>query len=241
MWAAASRTRAFPPLRQLLTTLAPIVAGAALCLAIVVLGYLGPLLVNPAGALSPFRYAAERPFQIESLPATLVWLGGFAGLPVHRAYGFGAFNFYSPANGPVSQVANLILVAGILWLCWHQLTTKLSFTRAFLACLCVVLVTSKVFSPSYLIWVLPIVAIEEGFNPLWLAVAALTTLEYPLIQPLHRFVSPEAYINIFQAVVALRNFLLVYIVARLLTGKRPAPASLDAGASLSTYNVSTEK
>jgi hypothetical protein len=210
--------------------LAPIVAGAALCLAIVALGYLGPLLVNPAGALSPFRYAAERPFEVESFPATLVWLGGFAGLPVHRAYGFGASNYFSPANGIISQVANLILIAGILWLCWRLLTGKLSFTRAILACLCIVLVTSKVFSPSYLIWVLPIVAVEEGFNPIWVAIAALTTLEYPLIQPLHRYVSPNLYINLFQTVVAIRNVLLVYTAARHLTGKRLTPASLDASA-----------
>ena len=85
-----------------------------------------------------------------------------------------------------------------------------------MACLCVVLATNKIFSPQYLIWLLPVVAAVDGFDPLWLIICLLTTLDFPIIYQMRHPIWTVPFNPAFMPVLALRNGLLVYATIRAI-------------------------
>ena len=179
--------------------------GVLLCLAVVALVFAGSFLVNASGTLSEFRYATNRPLQFESVPATLLWLTHFFGVPVQLEYGFGAFNWVSPDAGPFQLLSTVLLIAGCLLVYWRQLSGAFGFKQAFLACLCVVVATNKVLSPQYFIWLLPVVVAVDCFDGIWLLICALTVVEYPLILPLRHHLSLNSYYTVVDGILILRN------------------------------------
>jgi hypothetical protein len=218
-----------------------ILRGLGISVAIVVIVFAGSFLLSVSGTLSAFQFASSRPLQFESIPAALLWISHFFGVPVHIAYGFGAFNWVSPDDGPFKLLSLVLLVAGCLWVYWRQLRGKLGFGQAFLACLCVVVATNKVLSPQYFIWLIPIVVAMDAFDTLWLVICGLSLLEYPLILPLRHHLSLDTYYSVVELILIVRNGLL--LLATLRTILRPAgvsahwmtseaPATQPAGAVL---------
>lgn len=190
--------------------------GLGLCAALVLLAFACALSFNPNGALSGFQYAGERPLQIESTPATIFWLGSLVGIPAGPNYSFTSLNFVGPLDVVLKPLSAVALVGGCLWVYWRQARGRLSVGRAFLACLCVVLVTNKIFSPQYLIWVLPIVAETEGFDLAWVAICFLTTLDFPILYQLRHPIWTVSYTPLFMPVLALRNGLLLWVTLRAI-------------------------
>ncbi|MGH2515805.1 MAG: hypothetical protein ACRDHP_09125 [Ktedonobacterales bacterium] len=190
--------------------------GLGFCAALVVLAFACALSFNPNGALSGFQYAGARPLQIESTPATLLWLGSLVGIPAGPNYSFTSLNFVGPLDVALKPLSAVALAGGCLWVYWRQARGKLSPGRAFLACLCIVLVTNKIFSPQYIIWVLPIVAETEGFDLLWVAICFLTTLDFPILYQLRHPIWTVSYTPLFMPVLALRNGLLLWVTGRVL-------------------------
>ncbi len=198
--------------------------GVGLCAGVVALGFLGPLILNPGSALSGFGYASDRPLQIESTPATLLWVGSLFGVPAHPNYSFVSLNYVGVLDVVLKPLSALALAGGCCVVYWRQARARLTVSQAFLACLCVVLVTNKIFSPQYLIWVLPIVAYEDGFDWQWLVICVLTTLDFPIIYQMRHpiWTVPDSWQ--FMPVLALRNGLLTWVTIRAIvrTG-RPSP------------------
>jgi hypothetical protein len=194
-----------------------VLVGAAACIGVVAGGFAAAYLLAGSGALSPFGFARSRPFQVESVPASVLWLLSAGGFPVRYDHSFNSFNLISDAAGTLTVISNLGLLAGCLWVYWSQGRRGLPVERAFLAVVCVVLVTSRVFSPQYMIWVLPLVAIVEGFDLLWLALAVLTAAIWPAaylaegLHGAHHYYSPP-----FLALIAARNLLFIVATARIL-------------------------
>ncbi len=220
-------------LRALLSgrVLAAVLRGLAICVALVAAVYAGSFLLNAQGTLSAFGFASQRPLQIESTPAALLWISHFFGVPItlgdpKYASNFGAFNWLSPQDGPFKLLSLVALVAGCLWVYWRQLAGRLHFKYAFLAALCVVVATNKVLSPQYFIWLLPLVVAVDCFDGVWLAICVLTLLEHPLIQPI-RHLSVDGYYTLLMVLVILRNALLIVATLRLIL-RRPAIASTTA-------------
>jgi hypothetical protein len=87
--------------------------------------------------------------------------------------------------------------------------------RATLVTVGAIIVLNKVFSAQYLIWLIPLVASEEGLTAGWLAVAALTTLIYPLLW----LRAPAAGLPLLAALLA-RDLLLLWLVLER-AGVRP--------------------
>ena len=200
-----------------------ILRGLGISLAIVVIVFAGSFLRNASGTLSAFQFASSRPLQFESIPAALLWISHFFGVPVQIAYGFGAFNWVSPDDGPFKLLSLVVLVAGCLWVYWRQLSGRLGFGQAFLACLCVVVATNKVLSPQYFIWLIPIVVAMDAFDTLWLVICGLTLLEYPLILPLRHHLSLGTYYSVVELILIVRNSLLLLATLRAIL--RPAVVS----------------
>jgi hypothetical protein len=194
-----------------------VLMGAAACIGVVVAGFGAAYLLAGSGALSAFGYARNRPFQVESVSASVLWLLSGAGFPASYNRSYNSYNLVSDAAGAMTVISNLALLAGCLWVYWSQARRGLPVERAFLAVVSVVLVTSRVFSPQYMIWVLPLVAIVEGFDLLWLALAVLTTAIWPPaylaegLRGAHHTYSPA-----FLALIAVRNLLFCVATIRLL-------------------------
>jgi hypothetical protein len=175
-------------------------------------------VINPGGWLGPFVYNAQRPLQVESVPASMLWLSGLLGLSVAPDHSFHSYNLVGRVSGVLSSLAGLGLVGGCLWVYWQRLRGRLGLGRAMALCMLVVVCTDRVFSPQYLMWVVPLVAIMDGdYDGVWLAICALTTLIFPFAYDwasLHGSGTPVSYPAFFPALIAVRNALLLVAIAR---------------------------
>jgi hypothetical protein len=199
-------------------------------------GFALTALLNTSQWLGPFSFNAHRPLQVESVPASLLWLSGLAGLPMAADRSFNSYNLVGRASELIGFAAALALVAGCLLVYWRQLNRRIGFGPALTLCVLVVVCTNRVLSPQYLIWVLPLVAIVEGdYDLVWLAVCALTTLIFPFAYDstgLRGEPMPSLYPLYFPALIAVRNALLVVATVRFATRAArlgaPAPAAARA-------------
>jgi Glycosyltransferase family 87 len=211
-----SRTLGARPLRM--PPPRPVVRGLALFTVAVAGVFAVSALLDPAHWLGPFSFNAHRPLQVESVPASLLWLTGLAGLPTAADRSFNSYNLVGEASGVIGALATVALVAGCLFVYRWQLSGRISFGRALTLCVLVLLCTNRVLSPQYLMWVVPLVAIaEREYDLLWLAVCGLTTLIFPFAYDstgMRGRPMPPAYPLYFPALIAVRNALLVAATAR---------------------------
>ncbi len=236
---AQFRTAGPPPLPgadrrfgALLSRVRPALMGAAGCLALVAVGLLLPALRNPGGALAFVTYGLHRPPQVESLAASVLWLGSLFGIPATHAYSFGSDTYIGALGDPVSMALTLALPVGLLAVYLRQLRGKLSLERASLVAVAFVLLASKVFSTQYMTWILPLAAVCGDDTLAWLAICLLTYIDYPGLYPFnHAYVAWEEVS--FMADVALRNALLLFVAVRALLGsaERPAPPEREDSVS----------
>lgn len=215
---------------QLTGRVARVGGGVALCVGIVVFLFWGAAHISPSGSLSGIEYLSSRPVQVESVTATLLWLGSYVGFPARPAFSFNSYNLVSPLSNTVVPAMQIVFLASAAFVGIRQVTGKLSSERAFLAMVCLAVITGKVFSPQYLIWILPLVAEVEGFSVLWLLVAVFTTLDYPVLY--HAFLSSMAVRNIeypfvFSLTIAVRNLLLLVAAIGVLHLRLPVWATVE--------------
>jgi hypothetical protein len=197
-----------------------VVRGVAIVGGTIVAAFAIAAALDPGGWLGPFAYNASRPLQVESVPASILWLSGVLGMYVAPNHSFHSYNLIGSASSALSLLADVGLVGGCLWVYWQQLHGRLAFGRALTMCLLVIVCTDRVFSPQYLMWVVPMVAITDGeYDGVWLAICALTTLIFPNAYDwagLHGSGTPDSYPFFFSGLIALRNVLLVIATARFV-------------------------
>jgi hypothetical protein len=180
------------------------------------------LLDFRGAVLSQFSYFADRPVQVESTGSTLLFLATRFGYPVQIVYTFGSINMLSALGGPVALFFEVLFVLGYLYTISLQWRGKLDMLQAFSVILLVFIVTGKVFSPQYLIWLIPLLVYGGAYNRFWLItwslVSLLTTLVYPFLYTLtpNGLVAP--YIPGFIESVAARNALLILLTLSLMFG-----------------------
>ena len=149
-------------------------------------------------SLAFLRYHGERGLQLESVAASVPLALSFFGHPMHLVGEFGAWHLRSslaPALAKASPALILLLVGGVALLVFTRarrlrlepMGDRLAvveshlFAGAVIASLALAILASKVFSPQYLLWLLPLVPLTPARRllPLFLAVAALTTAVFP--------------------------------------------------------------
>ncbi|CAB1127996.1 conserved membrane protein of unknown function [Candidatus Hydrogenisulfobacillus filiaventi] len=145
--------------------------GAAMALTGLLLAF--PLLWHPhdAGAAAWIRWLLRRPPQVGSAAAVLTALAGG-----RARFAFGAVAIIGPA-----WPALLPLALGLgLWgrAAWRLRRGTLAWEAAATAALSALLLASKVFSPQYLIWLLPLWA-RQPLRPWRVGVALITGLGWP--------------------------------------------------------------
>ncbi len=195
-------------------------------------------LLNFQGAvLSQLSYFAIRPVQVEATGSIVLWLGTLLGQPASVVYSFGSVNLISGLGNAVALSCELCFVLGyaltLLWQ-WHG---KLELVQAFTALLLVFIVTGKVFSPQYLIWLIPLLAYQGAFSRPWLilwgSISLLTSAIYPYIYMLTPDARKAPYVPGFIACVTLRDILLVLLtLAFLFNWRQIRQAREQTGRSL---------
>jgi hypothetical protein len=198
------------------------------CLGLIALGFALAWLRNPDSAFSSLTYANSRPVQIESLAASLIWLGTHAGIPATNTFTFGSVNWSGPLAGALAPLSTLALIAGCLAIYWSQARGRLAMPYAFLGCVGVLLLTNRVFSSQYLIWMLPLVAEVLGLDLLWIMICVFTALDIGM-NPFDLPSYSPTYLQLYFLVLTIRNALLLVATLRLLLPSRRSarPASTE--------------
>lgn len=194
----------------------------------------------------PFlSYQRDRGLQIESFAALpMLWLDKFNVLDYGREFRFGAQQITGPGTHLITAMLSVLMVVLLCGLALalrshraRQLTTqdRLLLTAALVvSCL---IVTSKVFSGQYMLWLLLVVAMTLGSGrvadlhaaALVLSAAVLTHAIYPALYPnlVDRQVLPLT-------ILTLRDGLVLFAIWRLsspLRPSRPNRPESPAGAS----------
>lgn len=183
-----------------------------LSILLVVTGFFA--LLNFQGAiLSQLSYFLHRPVQIEATSSTFLWLAHSLGLPVQIVSSYGSINIISALNGIVSLVGEAAFVAGFGFIIFLQWRKKLDLTQASIALLLLFIATGKVFSPQYLIWVIPLLAYSNALESFWLlcwgTLSFLTTYIYAYLYTRTSNPLLIPYIPGFVQAVAVRDALFL--------------------------------
>jgi len=202
--------------------------GLASCAA-VLLPLLPFLLLAPSGLLAFIEYHQSRGLQIESLWSGLLLLGRtFGVVSASPALNHGAFHLVSPA-APLILAALPLLSIGSLSILWYASWLRFrsdhmgggkigqeTFLRYVVASLLVFIVTNKVFSPQYVVWLLRFVPLlsrrDAAFGAL---IIILTILLYPFHARALVAFDPSAIL-----ILNVRNALTVALLISLVRASR---------------------
>lgn len=178
-------------------------------------------LIDFNGAvLSQVNYFALRPVQIESTGSIVMWIGKAFGLHTTVTYTYGSINVNNSLKNIVSQVSEVFFFLGVLTVIFQQWRGRLDILQGSIAIILVFIATGKVFSPQYLIWMIPLLVYAGGYTRPWLliwgAISLLTTLIYPFLYVITPDGTKVAGTPGFLPAVILRDTLFVLLTVAYL-------------------------
>ncbi len=210
---------------------ARLLGGAVLA---VTLSFLPLLRVPPLALLSFVKYHQMRGLEIGSLGAGLITTARVFGLArAGIVFNYGAFHLVSPAAGFILKmlpVVFAICLGGVLWRARTDFACASAtrqgiplplLARFLAAALLAFILTNKVFSPQYLIWLLPFAPLlPRRERDLFAAATVLTITIFPML------FNSQLSLDAFGALLLdTRNLLLLWLLICLLRPAKPAPAA----------------
>ncbi len=158
-------------------------------LSVMVLLLFLPFYIRGGGRTLDFlAYHGERGLQLESTFSSFLMLLNYLGLHVHVTHGFGGFNLVSPLAPFLAKISPLLVLCTVVWVCLifikvvkfqtvrdkipNMPTKQVNFAQSapeifiilVIVTLLAAIATSKVFSPQYLLWVIPLFALVSFGN-----------------------------------------------------------------------------
>jgi uncharacterized membrane protein len=205
------------------------VIAPVLVFVLIILAVAAPFLwIDHDGFTEAFYIQAGRALQIESSYASVLMLGHNLGFTTVETYqGDVSFDLASPFSGTIEHYSFIVMAAGLLmvYFCFWRRCSRLSnsgnadaahlLNYSVLAIL-MLLITSKVLSPQFMVWLLPLVPLVSGSvrYAIWLA--------FLVAGYLTRYIFPVHYFELIELqstpvnVLVLRNVLLVIMTCFLL-------------------------
>ncbi len=135
------------------------------------------VVVGPGGLGHALANELRRPPQIESLPAAVLLAAHhLAGLKLHPVTSYGSQNYVGTvanAAGTVSTIVGAALLVAV-WIAFARgRMNRNRLTAAVAAAIATVVAFSHVFSPQYMIWLLPVVVLARSASAAAILAAAL--------------------------------------------------------------------
>ena len=207
---------------------------------VVAIGLLPFLVIAPKAILTDLVHAFQRPLQIESLGgAGLIAIQVLGGPHVQIVHTFDSYNLSGGTAelvGTLQTVALGLALLATTWLFVRGRATADRFVLAAAAVLVAWVAFGRVFSPQYLIWLIPPVAIIT--NRRWPVAAGLLAIAIALTgwyYPRHYSDFLDRAEPMWVGIVLARDLVLValavYLVARLWPRDDPADAADAADAA----------
>jgi hypothetical protein len=219
------------------------IAKRAALLAVFTAGVFLPFFIRDGSATLGFlQYHVARGLQLEATWSTIpAAAAALFRAPAQVVFRYGAFEVQSGITGALlalASIAMVLLIPALAWVFWKQARARgaaspklmINCSAAFLLA---AIVSAKVFSPQYLLWVGPLIALWSGKRKrlVWasfLVVCALTTLCYPFgygrlmeaIGQSQQLAFSARLIGI--APLVLRNLLLVMLAVLCWRDMEPA-------------------
>jgi hypothetical protein len=163
--------------------------------------FLASLAIDVNATFSPLKYGIERPIQIESIPASIIHsLSRLNFIQTCSFIDFGSLNIgmlrEGVCNPPNNDLWNLMtqkitlililtLICGLMYMVKLYKARRITLSQMYIIVLLLILSTSKVFSPQYMLWILPLIAYVHGFDKKIFSITAilsvLTTIVFPIL------------------------------------------------------------
>jgi hypothetical protein len=181
------------------------------------------------------RYHLERDVEIGSLYSGVALLiGGLTGTPVPIEVGHGSYNLGGRWSSTASAVATAAQASALSAVLWQYLRTGLrDGPRCVAALLFAFVAFSKVFSPQFLIWLIPFAAAEgvasRVVRPGFLACCLLTAVIYSF--RFNDYLGGDLFVVILNN---LRNLIMLGLFASFLAIGPSATRAGDGGVSART-------
>ena len=138
------------------------------------------VLLSPGGVAHSFHAQFARPLQIESLGASLLitW-HHVIGTPLYVESSYGSQNLIGPGTHAIAIVTSVVgvLALAAIYVAFARGTSEVGdLLRYAVAAVAVTLAFGKVFSPQFLIWLIPLVPLVRGRRGLWATSLFFTAL-----------------------------------------------------------------
>lgn len=146
-----------------------------------------------SGMLNFLEYHSQRGIQIESYYASVIWVGNKLGMAnISTEVDHGSDNIISDWSPALSQLSTYVIVVGLLaiyacaWWVASRAKQKKQEPEWLLQSALVItiwfIISNKVLSPQYMLWLLPFVPAIR-FNKIWLlwGTLLLSTIAYPFM------------------------------------------------------------
>jgi len=203
--------------------------GLTVFMTIVLLTFGISFLIDSRGTTLPFQYNAQRPIELESVPATIMnGLKEAHGVNICYGAGYGSYNIYGNYHGKCNNkdytayqsfdqiiitTGTFFFLLGLLLLAKQFINNKLTLPQFFLGTLLLFVTTTKVLSPQYFLWIFPLIAYVYGYDKVWtpltVILAFLTSLIFPYLFGGTIFALPNpAWLT---NTITVRNLLLIGI------------------------------
>ncbi|MFL5655479.1 MAG: hypothetical protein ACJ8CB_15045 [Ktedonobacteraceae bacterium] len=186
--------------------------------------------------VSQFSYFSHRPIQIEATGSTFLWVATQFGFPAHVEFTYGSLNVISPLGDSLALIIECAFVLAFVYTIWQQWRGKLDVVQSCIALLLVFIAFGKVFSPQYLIWLMPLLAYTSALDGFWLlswgSISLLTSIIYPYLYTRTHNVLLVQYVPGFIQAVAVRDALFVLVTLAYLFNwfqirrRKPLPPQL---------------